>query len=213
MAMSTMMLDLLLMGENRVDRLLPGAVRFAKNLDPEARTTEEQVALYFFVLSHFVADACMPCHCDARKLAGYSNGLHMELEKHWSKTVGAEFDKKKLLPAGSSLTPARILKAARGVDDRFGLSFAPDQIPQLRDADVWKEMVNVCRGSFAIASIIAPPTDHPYEDESARAPFREVFGGQLRTRLDAITRVAMHDSVLNNAIIWRHIWEKASKST
>ena len=76
MALSTMMKDLLLMGNKRVDSLIPGEIRFAQYMDPKMRTTEEAAAMYFFMLSHFIADTCMPCHCDGRRLAGYSKGLH-----------------------------------------------------------------------------------------------------------------------------------------
>lgn len=94
MALSTMLKDLILMGDPDVQELLPGAAPgFLKWMATETRTQDEATAMYFFMLSHFVADASMPCHCDARALAGYSNGLHKELEAHWSKQIGTAFDK------------------------------------------------------------------------------------------------------------------------
>jgi hypothetical protein len=214
MAMSVMMRDLLIMGDQTVDSLLPGEVSFAEDIDKNARTQEEQVALYFFMLSHFVADACMPCHCDARKLAGYDNGLHKELESEWSKLVGTKFDKSKLLPASLSISPDEILKESRKVDQKFdNIPFQPSAIPDLVAGDVWLELINVCRGSFAVASIIAPPDQYDYADDAARAPFKTVFGNAQSQQFKDMSRMVMHDAVLNNAIIWRHMWTKASKKS
>ncbi|MHC4716532.1 MAG: hypothetical protein ACYS5V_06155, partial [Planctomycetota bacterium] len=155
MAMSTAMLDLLLLGESSVDRLLPGAVSFLKHLDREARTREEQAALHFFMLSHFIADACMPCHCDGRKLAGFDMGLHQEWEAHWSRNVGRNFKKKQIRQA--RMSGEQILAQAREVDTAFDLDFGDNSVPALKKGrDVWLEMVDVCRASFAIASIVAP---------------------------------------------------------
>ena len=80
MALTTTLIDLLILGDARVADHLPKKTSFISKIDPEAKSTEEQIATYFFMQSHFVADACMPCHCDARTLSGYSKGLHHELE-------------------------------------------------------------------------------------------------------------------------------------
>ncbi|MBN2180802.1 MAG: hypothetical protein JW715_02720 [Sedimentisphaerales bacterium] len=211
MAMSVMMLDLLLMGEDTVDKLLPGTVSFAKQIDKNAKTQAEQVALYFFMLSHFVADSCMPCHCDARKLASYSNSLHKEMEMAWSKLVGTKFSKNKLLPANMSVSPDEILKESRKVDQKFGIKFKANAIGKLVAGDIWLEIINICRGSFAVNSILAPPSKYKYGDNSARAPFNKVFGDANSQEFNDLSRMVMHDAVLNNAIIWRQIWDKASK--
>lgn len=211
MALSVMMLDLLIMGDNTVDKLLPGKVSFAKYIDKNARTQEEQVALYFFMLSHFVADSCMPCHADGRYLAGYSRGLHNKLESEWSKLVGTKFDKSKMLPASMSVSPDEILKESRKVDEKFdNIPFKPKSIPNMVAGDVWLEIINVCRGSFAVASIIAPPKKYGYKSKKL-APFSTVFGNAESQKFKDMSKMVMHDAVLNNAVIWRHIWRKASK--
>lgn len=218
MALTTMMKDLLLMGDPVVDRLVPGRIRFAQYMDLEMRTTAEAASMYFFMLSHFVADACMPCHCDGRKLAAYDEGLHKQLEGHWSKKVGTGFEKKKLLPPDLELTESearadanRVLQQARDVDDKFGLEFRKP-VPGLRPKqDVWLELINVCRASFAVASIIAPPELYPYVDPDARAPFDTVLGQGKEQLRDEVDKIVMHDAVLNTAIVWKHLWKKVSK--
>lgn len=209
MALSTMMKDELLMGDRRVDHLIPGDIRFAEYLDDSERTPEEMAAMDFFMLSHFVADASMPCHCDGRKLAGYSAGLHMELEKHWSSIVGTAFEKDRLIKG--TATSKQILAQAKALDTKFGLTFDPVSIPDLLpDHDVWLEAIYLCRASFAIASIMAPYKTYPYDDSRPAAPFAEVFGKGKEQILSAVDQAAMHDAVLNTAIVWKHIWNKVS---
>lgn len=208
MALSTMLKDLLLMGDKRVDQLIPGDIRFAQYMAPELRTSAEAAAMYFFMLSHFVADVNMPCHCDGRKLSGYSEGLHMELEDYWSKKVGTGFDKKNLLKEDTDTE--LILETARGIDKNFGLSFDSGTIPDLHDKhDVWLETMYLCRASFAIASIIAPYKEYQYESDM-RAPFETLFPGNNNQALTEVSSTILHDAVLNSAIIWKHIWNKVS---
>jgi hypothetical protein len=58
MALTTTLVDQLILGDSKVARLVPGDVNFADVLDPNARTRAEEIATHFFMLSHFVADAC-----------------------------------------------------------------------------------------------------------------------------------------------------------
>jgi hypothetical protein len=219
MALSTMMKDLLLMGNKRIDQLIPGNVRFVQQMIPETRTQEEAAAMYFFMLSHFIADACMPCHCDGRKLAAYSEGLHKELEMHWSDKVGTGFEKEKLLPKDlladrerTHSDSAEVLQQAHAIDTKFGLDFSETTVPDLHNGhDVWLEVIYLCRASFAVASIIAPCRQYPYNDHDARAPFKTVLDTGDRKLLKEVDKAVMYDAVLNTAIVWKHIWNKVSK--
>lgn len=219
MGLSTMMKDLLILGNKKVDHLIPGDIRFAQYMAPEIRTKEEQAAMYFFMLSHFIADVCMPCHCDERKLAGYSNGLHKELEKYWSRKVGTGFEKKNLVQKKSNLTSRQlnkdsneVLEQAKKIGEKFNLRFRLNSIPDLKPKhDVWLEVIHLCRASFAIASIIAPYKTYPYNKPKVRAPFEKVFDDSNKQLLNDLNEMVMHDAVLNTAIIWKHIWNKVSK--
>lgn len=206
MSLSSMLIDLLIFGDKDVAKLVPGSVPFVKQLNQDARSRKEQVATIFFMLSHFLADSCMPCHCDARSLSSYRGGLHHELESRWSRKVGTYFDKKKL--AKSNSTSYRILKEAKAVDKSFGISFS-GEVPKLKKkTDVWLEIINVCRASFALACIYSPVKDYPFGTTN-KAPlkrFKKIDGGDKF--LDDLDKVIIHDAILNIAIIWKHIWEK-----
>ena len=162
------------------------------------------------MLSHFIADSLMPCHCDERDLSDYDNGLHMELERHWSRKVGTYFKEDKLTKP--NLNDEDILNQAAAVDAQFGINFQ-NQVPNVTPQDVWEEVVLLCRAFFAVASIIAPPDQWPYKPTAqTRAPYETLFtqGQEGRDLLSELDQVVMHDAVLNVAIIWKSIWNKFS---
>ena len=57
---------------------------------------DNQITLYFLMLSHYLADAHVPPHCDARDFYGPST-IHPDMEKYWDKEIKKfyEFDKKR----------------------------------------------------------------------------------------------------------------------
>ena len=208
MALTVNNIDMLILGNPTVQGLVPGRVRFIDKVPEEIRCPEGQVALFFSMLSHFIADSMMPCHCDERDLSDYDNGLHMELEGDWSKKVGTYFKEDSLTQAG--LNDEDILEKATEIDDKFGIAFQ-NQVPEMRSDDVWEEVVMLCRASFALASIIAPPNRWPYKPEpQTMAPFETLFQQDQEGKdlLEEINQVIIHDAVLNVAIIWKHIWNK-----
>lgn len=81
MAVATTAVDLLLFGNDQVARALERESSLTTELSKDEQTRAEQVALHLFMLSHFVADATMPCHCDGRVLTSSKRGkLHNEWE-------------------------------------------------------------------------------------------------------------------------------------
>lgn len=206
MGLASALRDLLIIGDEAVDKLVPGAVSFRKQAPADALTRPEQAALYFFMLSHFVADACMPCHCDGRPACGYDAGLHMELERHWSKTLGPAFSKAALAKAAAS---DELLQEARAADANLALALAapPPSLPAKRD--VWYETIDAARASFALMALILPESSHPYRDGPKRAEFQTVFAGPAGdAMLSEISRICLADAVYNTAAAWLEIWKK-----
>lgn len=208
MALTINNVDMLILGNSTVQGLVPGKIGFIHKVPMVTRCSAGQAALFFFMLSHFVADSLMPCHCDERDLSDYDNGLHMELEKHWSLKIGTYFNEDNLTQP--NLKDDDILNQATAIDTKFGISFQ-NQVPNMNSNDVWEEIVMLCRASFAMASIIAPPDQWPYKPApQTNAPYDSLFtqNNQGKDLLKEIDRVIMHDAVLNVAIIWKHIWNR-----
>jgi hypothetical protein len=208
MALTINNVDMLILGDPAVQALVPGRIGFINQVPGNVRCSAGQAAIFFFMLSHFIADALMPCHCDDRDLSDYDNGLHMELEGHWSHEVGTYFEDDNLIRPG--LNDDDILKQAASVDGKFGINFQ-NRVPNLGSDDIWEEMVLLCRASFALASIIAPHDKYPYKPgPQVMAPFDSLFAQnqQGRDLLSEIDRVIMSDAVLNVAAVWKHIWTR-----
>jgi hypothetical protein len=197
-------IDLLIMGDADVQKLVPGRVDFIDKMSDEDKTKQGQAALFFFMLSHFIADSIMPCHCDERNLSDYANGLHKELELHWGEIVGTYFEEKNLL--NPELKDDEVLEQSAQVDAKFGITFK-NKVPITQTKDIWEEVVLLCRASFAVASIIAPFNQYNYKPNDKKlAPFNDILKAKdLLTELDL---VVMHDSVLNVAMVWKNIWSK-----
>lgn len=92
MALSINIIDMLILGDPVVQARVPGRIDFISKVARDARCSPGQAALFFFMLSHFIADTLMPCHCDKRDLSDYAKGLHKELEAHWSRKIGTKFN-------------------------------------------------------------------------------------------------------------------------
>jgi len=212
MALSTSLRDLLLLGDDKIDALLPGELKLPVCMDRHCRTREEAAAMYFFMVSHFMADAAMPCHCDGRLLARAGGKLHSQLEDYWSRRAGEFFTDENLLGPSSRPSVDSVLEEARRRDAVFDIHFA-DSIPEMNaDHDVWLETVYACRGSFALASVIAPPEEYPY-DSGKLVARQKVLGRGNPTLQKEVDRICLHDAVLNTALVWKHIWKKASKTS
>jgi hypothetical protein len=191
---------------------LPGPVAFAEQLAPEARTTEQQAALGLFMLSHFLADATVPCHCDGRALTSTKVcGFHTQFEDHWGDIVGKRFHKKSLLQQSINRAQAAddLMALARGVDSRLGDPFTALAIPRVAARDLWDETVNICWGSFVVNGIVVPPSKIPY-DSRLTTTRRKALSGRAGVGQD-LDRAVLHDAVLNVAIAWKNLWRQASK--
>ncbi len=212
MGLFTALRDLLIISDSQVDDLVPGNVLFLSDVGETAKTHAEQAALYFFMLSHFIADACMMCHCDARPLAAFKGSLHHKLELYWGKVVGEDFEESKLSPTVTP-SPSSLLEKAREVDGRLGIKFV-DALPKIRDKrDVWLEMVDACRASFAVMNSVAPNSEFPASTEK-RDLFNILFDpkdGKKKKFLDKISAMSLCDAVTNTAMVWTELWKKVSK--
>lgn len=219
MALSIMLKDIILFGNDTVQDFLPGKpINTLACISDSCRTEDEAIAMYFFMLSHFCADATMPCHCDDREIAAYENGLHNGLENYWSKEIGIFFNKKNILPNITKPIDLKkcedALNEARNVDSKFNIQFS-NKIPNLiKGNDVWLEVVYLCRASFALNNIIADASIYPYESKKKSSPtkisFKKYFAGKDKLLAD-VSRVTLHDAVLNTAMIWKNTWKSVSK--
>ncbi len=155
------------------------------------------------MLSHFVADATMPCHCDGRTPpSAAKDKFHSPWEEYIFSLVGSPFDTSEI----DGVTNAALLRATDAVTSRLELTH-PAVIPGIGSGDdVWKEVIAIARGSFAVASIVAPPRAYPYGGK--KTPAFKALVPEEEQRL-ALSRKLPQDAVLNVAMVWKHVWVTA----
>ncbi len=180
---------------------------------------DNQIALWLFMLSHYVADAHMPLHCDGRQ---FSEGkdIHGEIEGEWDKEVGKYYetdksDKKNERffydPGGYPLrNPTKdqeyessFLKkvedelSTRGFAESFGTG----------NKNVWDFMNAICQHSYLLSYCFLPERCNPANVtlgnwQSFGLPFAEFSVAVLADAIDSIARIWFR--------VWRRYarWEK-----
>lgn len=173
-----------------------------KDLTLSPNFSARQIALSFFILSHYICDAHMPLHCDLRD---YGSGrgrrinkkLHPSIEKEWEKQLPEKEDIILHDYVKRSLDDVVIRKMPEDsiikVDKKKGYKYGT-RLTKLKRNE-WDEMVNICRTSFAVSRKWIDD-DHKTVDDIDEAVFKEV------------TNYIFHDAVEAVARIWMKAWER-----
>lgn len=135
--------------------------------------TDDQIALTFFTLSHYLADAHMPLHCDAREFSSDEcNDIHGKIEEVWedwvieddvasdltrslSETERATGFIRHVFPDGVrewgsyEYPDGSILK---GFDDEFGERLYDERSGRLYEGGIWDDVAGVTYASYCLAS-------------------------------------------------------------
>lgn len=165
------------------------------------------IALFMWILSHYVADAHMPFHSDNRALASTAKcKTHSAVEKEWGKNVPQLFKAGDVLKKKSSA----ILKAPYPKNSKFeAIDFGGGVAKIKTGGDPWKQAVYICRAgfatSFAWVSAEAAPVDSP-----KKISFDDILAGKNGCCGEEvfwkISRAIMHDAANAIAMIWGDIW-------
>jgi hypothetical protein len=199
--------DMLLLGDAKLEKLVPGSTDYAKYLNPSCALAKEQVSTFFFIMSHYIADCFMPCHADKRKLCAFKEGgVHEGWEKHWDKLVGDYFKKTKL--SNTADTSSKIIKEAKKLDATLGLNFNTPLTWGDEKNDIWETAIFWCRASFAFSCIIFPFKDYSYSGKK-QPLFKDYFTNAAE--LAEYDRIVLQSAVYAVASTWKQIWRKFSK--
>jgi hypothetical protein len=172
-----------------------------KALDLAPNFTGRQIALTYFLLSHYIVDGHMPLHCDVRDMS-YDNkrkifkGLHAKLESYWETHMLGDTvflvlptlsldEAVKRLPEGSIFAP---------ISDGVELF---DFHPLAAGRDEWEEMVDACRVSFALSRHLIPDQAQEVED---------IVQFRSQQELEEASRAIFSDAVATVAAIWVKSW-------
>ena len=180
------------------------AVKLEK-LSPSPNFSARQIAMTFFILSHYIADAHMPLHCDLRDFKQRDLGLrvskrvHERLEQYWEDKLPSDEELDALEDATLNQVvtnlPAGSLLRRLNRDGNFALSTRLTKIK----GDEWKEIVNICRVSYAVSREWIPDNAQSLDD---------IVGAHSQAVLDDVSTRIFHDAVESVARIWLTVWDR-----
>lgn len=198
--------DMLKMGDDDVVKLTGVKPTGAKAIAKPFLSSPRDVAVMLWMVSHYIADAHMPFHCDNRALASTAHQkTHCDMEDLWGKQVSKLFHSKTILKTASD----KILAAQPPKGSKFtGLDFGTEIRPLKNSGDPWKEAVYVCRASFAVSFALVPAkvaaVDNKDKEVSLQDILRNDFCGE--DRFWDISRAIMVDAANSIAMFWQDVW-------
>lgn len=176
--------------------------------------TDNQVALLLFMLSHYVADAHVPFHCDGRR---FSEGkrIHAHMEDEWDKTmrhhykINKQNDRFFYDPDGYPLLiNAQQYQSSflKKVDDelcnrKLGVSFGNG------NNNVWDFMNAVCQHSYLLSYRFIP---EGYDHENVtRENWQDLSEPNLE--FDDLSVAVFSDAIDSIARVWFRVWRRYEK--
>jgi len=169
--------------------------------------TDNHVALLLFMLSHYVADAHMPMHCDARDDEFPGFNLHSAAEERWEREVVRfyKIDRPNqrfiynesgfpLLVEDDAYADSMLKAVEEELERRpFRIGYGDE------NDNVREYMLAVCLYSWLTCCAWLPyeaeieSIDRTLLQTPAGLPFREVSVAALADAIDAVARVWLHD--------------------
>lgn len=207
------------------------SARKIKDLSKSPNFSARQIALTFFLISHYICDAHMPLHCDLRDLSARSrslkrkkrrlpHSLHPWIEKYWEKNFPIKEDL--ILTEYTKDTLDEIVINKMPEDsmieiDRSGSNYRlSDKVERKLKGDEWTEMVYTARVSYAVARKWIPEGEDwvslkpkRYRDFERQASQGMGFGdGTFAEDFKHVTNCVFHDAVESVARIWYKAWRR-----
>jgi len=184
--------------------------------------TDNQIALLMFMLSHYVADAHVPFHCDARSFSSAAN-IHGHVEGLWDREIKkcyhVDTENRRFL-YDSAGYPLPVEDSQGAIDKpflpellqildkrKFLINWGKNKAPKVENKNIWDFMLAVCQHSYLLSHNMIPSEETPktvtkknWDTLSASGlTYEELSVWVLSDAIDSIARV------------WLHIWRKYRK--
>jgi hypothetical protein len=173
------------------------------------------VALLFFMLSHYIADAHMPLHCDTRRFSSGPN-VHALIEKKWDDLIKRHYridSTHKRYHYDSYGYPLRRTDRdaeyqgsyLKRVEDN--LATRPFRIGYgSGNGNTWDFMSAVCQHSYLMAFTFFP---RPHDHNTITASNWETLGGAMT--FDTMSVAVLSDTIDSIARVWFRVWRRYRK--
>jgi hypothetical protein len=171
--------------------------------------TSNHIATRLFILSHYIADAHMPLHCDSRKFSDGKN-VHGKIESLWDDEVRDCYELDLMnerfyynregypLRVQAAYNKSFLKKVEEGFAERkFTISYGSG-------TNVLTCMETICQYSYLLAYAFIPPA---YDETNVNTKNFKKLPGQVLdfTRLSEVVFIDAIDAI---ARIWLHVWRR-----
>jgi len=186
---------------------------------------DDQITLYFLMLSHYLADAHVPPHSDARDFYGPST-IHPDMEGYWDAEIEKyyEFDKKRDVFDYDVAGVPELKDEAE--NEGFKNSFLYKVIEELnsrkwvlshkKDGSIDKDIFGagnkkiydyakaVCYASYLISTDFIPENISPSEYKEIKI----LEDPKYKEKLDKLSVCVLADAIDSIAMVWLLTWDK-----
>jgi len=195
-----------------------------KSLSLSPNFSARQIALAFFIVSHYICDAHMPLHCDLRDMLAWAGdkerrrlpkSVHVGIEEIWEESFPEkemltihDYTPESIASVTSSLPKGSLIEIDRD-NGPYALSTRlPSNMP-----NEWDEMVNICRISYAVSREWIPQSFKEIEElvgkEKCKAgtlDYEDTVRIVGEEAFKEVTNRIFHDAVESVARIWYRAW-------
>lgn len=170
-------------------------------------TTNNHIALRFFILSHYVADCHMPLHCDYRPFSD-EKGVHGAIEKKWEDQIKKSFEidvdnnRFNYDPDGYPLQTKSVTPFVQSVMEEI----ATRQYIHswgAGNSSTWDYMSSVSQYSYLFSYYLIPLT---FQNTQGINEFMEQT--EWGQHFDDYNKMIFSDAIDSIARIWLHVWIK-----
>ena len=170
--------------------------------------SEQHIAALFFMLSHYLADAHMPLHCDARRFSEKKN-VHADIEGDWDDRVRSSYSidmdnirfyydrdgnpEKKTDVTDPVMDHVEAQLAVRPFDRLYG----PD------NNNTWDFMSAVTQFSYTTAYELVPAGF-----DTANGDFNALITLITAAKFEELSKVILTDAVDSVAKVWLRAWRR-----
>ena len=164
------------------------------------------VAAILFMLSHYIADAHMPLHCDGRQYAE-KVGLHADIEEYWDKqvkkcyTIDKRYKRFNYDPQGYPLkvgshpiidwVEEQII--SRPFDSSYGTG----------NSQTWDFLSAIAQCSYLTSYVMIPPDADP-----KTLDFKTMVGRLTPEYFDQLSRELLIDAIDSISRVWYRAWNR-----
>jgi len=199
----------------RCEALSHSIIDNAKMRETEAKgspisPTNNHIATRLFMLSHYVADAHMPLHCDGRSFSSGSD-IHAKMEDQWDKEIRKHFSLDRLNDRFFYNPEGYPLRTRTDYSQSFlsrvndGLATRPISIEYGgTNNNVRTYMLAVCQNSYLISYAFFPLG---FDETNVNTQNWKSLPGQALD-FELLSEVIFNDAIDAIARIWLRVWRR-----